>query len=131
VSDDARSDEAELAREVAARAIRRLNILEHVFLLVAAGAALLAGALVAWLLGQVAGTDFRVTWAISALLFFLAPAGLSVIRVRREEREWNAKREAARAAADGDADGAARDDEDAAAGRPAPDDASTTSNSSS
>lgn len=100
MSDETRSDEAELARQVAARAIRRLNVLEHLFLLVAAGAALLAGAIVAWLLGQTLGTDFRLTWAISALLLFLAPAGLSVIRVRREEREWIAKREAAREAAE-------------------------------
>jgi len=96
---DDRSD-AELAREVADRAIRRLNVLEHVFLMVAAGAALLAGLLVAWLLSQSVGAPFRLTWAISALVMFLLPAGLSWLRVRREEREWLERRAAAREASD-------------------------------
>jgi uncharacterized membrane protein len=99
VSETDRRDDAELAREVAARAIRRLNVLEHLFLLVAAGAALLAGLLVAWLLSRSVGAPFRVTWAVSALLLFLVPAGISSIRVRRAEREWRERRaEAARLA---------------------------------
>jgi uncharacterized membrane protein len=92
VSEADRRDDAELAREVAERAIRRLNVLEHLFLLVAAGAALLAGLLVAWLLSQSAGAPFRATWAVSALVLFLVPAGMSSIRVRREEREWQERR---------------------------------------
>ncbi len=93
-------EDAELTRQVADRAIRRLNVLEHVFLMVAAGAALLAGLLVAWLLSQSVGAPFRLTWAVSALLMFLLPAGISWIRVRREEREWREKREAARDASE-------------------------------
>lgn len=89
-----RPDEAELTRQVADRAIRRLNILEHVFLMVAAGAALLAGLIVAWLLAQSVGAPFRVTWAVSALVLFLVPAGISSMRVRREEREWREQRAA-------------------------------------
>lgn len=108
MSEADRRDEAELAREVADRAIRRLNVLEHLFLLVAAGSALLAGLLVAWLLSQSVGAPFRITWAVSALLLFLVPAGLSSIRVRREEREWQERRaeteRLAEAEADADAD---------------------------
>jgi len=99
VSDHDLRDEAELTREVADRAIRRLNLLEHLFLMVAAGAALLAGLLVAWLLSQSFDAPFRTTWAISALTLFLLPAGVSWARVRREEREWARKREERRAAA--------------------------------
>jgi len=101
MSDDDRRD-AELAREVADRAIRRLNLLEHLFLMVAAGAALLAGLLLAWLLSQSVDAPFRTTWAISSLVLFLLPAGISWVRVRRDEREWQARRAAAREAAERD-----------------------------
>ena len=110
MSETDRRDDAELAREVADRAIRRLNVLEHLFLMVAAGAALLAGLLVAWLLTQSVGAPFRITWAVSALLLFLVPAGISSVRVRREEREWREQRaEAARVAEAETADGPTAD----------------------
>lgn len=70
--------------EVMQRAIRRLGVLETLFLLLAAAAALVAGALVAWLLGQAVGFPFRPTWAVSALLLFLLPGGASYWRARRE-----------------------------------------------
>jgi len=102
MSDVDRRDDSELAREVAERAIRRLNLLEHLFLMVAAGAALLAGLLVAWLLSQSVEAPFRTTWAVSSLILFLLPAGVSWLRVRRDDREWAEKRAAARAAAEAD-----------------------------
>lgn len=75
----------ESRNEVMDRAIRRLGILEHLFLGLAAVAALVAGALVAWLLGQAFELPFRPTWAVSALLLFILPGGVSFWRVRRDE----------------------------------------------
>jgi len=98
MTDVDRPDDTELAREVADRAIRRLNLLEHLFLMVAAGAALLAGLLVTWLISQSFDVPFRTTWAISALVLFLFPASISWVRVRRDEREWVRKRDEHRAA---------------------------------
>ncbi len=69
------------------RTIRSLGVLEQLFLLLAAVAALVAGALIAWLLGQAAGLPFRLTWAVSSLALFIVPAGISWIRIRREERD--------------------------------------------
>ena len=70
--------------EVMERAIRRLGILEHLFIGLAALSALVAGALVAWLLGQAVGLPFRPTWAASAILLFIIPAGISYWKARRE-----------------------------------------------
>ena len=70
--------------EVMDRAIRRLGILEHLFIGMAAVAALVAGAMVAWLLGQAFDLPFRPTWAVSALLLFILPGGISLWRVRRD-----------------------------------------------
>ncbi len=70
--------------EVMDRAIRRLGILEHLFIGMAAVAALVAGAMVAWLLGQAFELPFRPTWAVSALLLFILPGGISLWRVRRD-----------------------------------------------
>ncbi len=68
------------------QATRSLGVLEHLFLMVAAIASLLAGALVAWLLMQAFGLPFRLTWAIASLVLFIVPGTLSYLRVRREER---------------------------------------------
>jgi uncharacterized membrane protein len=68
------------------RAIRRLGVLEWLFLGLAAVGALLAGALIAWLLQQSLGWSFRVTWAVAALLLFVVPGSISWFRLRREER---------------------------------------------
>jgi uncharacterized membrane protein YqjE len=76
----------ESRNEVMARAIRRIGVLEQILLLMAALGALAAGALVAWLLGQAFGWAFRPTWAVSALLLFILPAGISQWRVRRANR---------------------------------------------
>ncbi|HSM06788.1 MAG TPA: hypothetical protein VK858_19335 [Longimicrobiales bacterium] len=76
----------ESANEVMDRAIRRLGILEYLFLGLAAGGALLAGALIAWLLRESLGWNFRVMWAVTSLLLFLVPGSISWWRLRREER---------------------------------------------
>lgn len=81
-----RSEEDGSPKDVMDRAIRRLGILEYLFLGLAALAALVAGALVAWLLQQEIGWNFRVTWAATAMLLFLVPGLLSWWRVRRDER---------------------------------------------
>jgi len=79
------TDAPSTGNEVMDRAIRRLGILEALFLLLAAVAALVAGALVAWLLGQSLGLPFRPTWAVSSLTLFILPGGISIWRVRRAE----------------------------------------------
>lgn len=79
-------EEDQTPQEVMERAIRRLGVLEYLFLGLAAVAALVAGALVAWLLQQEVGWNFRITWAATAMLFFLIPGLISWWRVRRDER---------------------------------------------
>ena len=84
--------ESESGNEVMERAIFRLGVLEFLFLGLAAVGALMAGALVAWLLGQGLGLPFRPTWAASALLLFLIPGVISYWRVRREEAAADRRR---------------------------------------
>ncbi|HSG46318.1 MAG TPA: hypothetical protein VLA43_00760 [Longimicrobiales bacterium] len=79
-------------QEVMERAIWRLWVLENLFIALAAVSALVAGALVAWLLGQAFGLPFRPTWAASALLLFILPGGLSWGRVRRDDARSGAER---------------------------------------
>ena len=77
---------AQVTREVAARAIRRLDILEWVIL---AGAGVLAaagGALVAWMLATPLGWPFRTTWVVASLLLFGVPGLVAMRRLRRDER---------------------------------------------
>ena len=71
-------------RRMMETSIRRLNVLEYVILGVAVVLALLAGALAAWLVENVAGAPFRLTWALSSLLFFVVP-GWVVLRRERQE----------------------------------------------
>ncbi|MDT8340176.1 MAG: hypothetical protein RQ751_01570 [Longimicrobiales bacterium] len=80
------SRDAQEGREVVERAIWRLGVLEHLFIGLAAVAALVAGLLVAWLLRQAFGLPFRPTWAVSALVLFLLPGGISYWKVRRQDR---------------------------------------------
>lgn len=81
-----RPEEDGTPQEVMERAIRRLGVLEYLFLGLAAIAALVAGALVAWLLQQEIGWNFRVTWAATAMLLFLIPGFISWWRVRKDEQ---------------------------------------------
>lgn len=74
------SEEDDFTRDVMARAIRRLNILEYVILGLAALLALLGGALVSWLLSETLDIPFRLGWAISSLLLFVVPGGIVYAR---------------------------------------------------
>lgn len=62
-----------------ARAVRRLNILEYVILVAAAGMSLGGGALVALLLRELTDAPFRILWFISSLVLFSVP-GFFVLR---------------------------------------------------
>ncbi len=83
-------------RRMMKTAIGRLNVLEYVILGVAVVLALLAGALAAWLVENVAGAPFRLTWALSSLLFFVVPGWL----VFRRERQAEGVREGGSGTAD-------------------------------
>lgn len=74
------SDRDEFTRDVMERAIRRLNILEYVILGLAALLAILGGALVAWLLGEMVEIPFRLGWALASLLLFLVPGAIVYAR---------------------------------------------------
>lgn len=82
-----REEEARLAREVAARAIRRLDLLEWVMLGMVAVLALGGGAVIAWLLQAMVGTPFRPTWIVASVLLFAVPGAISLKRLRSDERE--------------------------------------------
>ena len=73
-------------RRMMETAIRRLNVLEYVILGVAMALALLAGALTAWMVENLTGAPFRLSWALSSLLFFVVP-GLVVFRRERRAGE--------------------------------------------
>jgi hypothetical protein len=70
-------------RRMMETAIRRLNILEYVILGVAMVLALLAGSLAAWMVENLTGAPFRLTWAVSSLLFFIVPGWMVLRRERR------------------------------------------------
>lgn len=73
-------------REEMERAIRRLDALEWVILLVAAGFALGGGALVAWILSNGAGIPFRPLWIGLSILLFVIPGGVVFLRERTRSR---------------------------------------------
>lgn len=82
-----RRDEAtRRTREVAARAVRRLEFFEWALLVGAAALALVGGALAAAVLATSLGVSFRLLWAGASLLFFVVPGGLALRRARKEER---------------------------------------------
>ena len=66
-------------------AIRRLNVLEYVILGVAMALAMLAGGLAAWMVQDVTGAPFRLTWALSSLVFFVGPGWVVLRRERRAD----------------------------------------------
>jgi uncharacterized membrane protein len=74
--------DGEVVRRIAARAIRRLDVLEYAILGAAAVLAIIAGALVAVLLDGTTGLPFRPTWIVASLLFFVVPAGVAWWRDR-------------------------------------------------
>lgn len=76
--------EARAFREVTSRAIRRLDLLEYLILLVALVLSLAGGALVAWIFHSWLGFPFRLTWLVGSLLLFVVPGGFVYLReIRR------------------------------------------------
>jgi len=71
-------EDVRVTQEVAARAIRRLNVLEWVILGGAGLIAVLGGALVSWLIAAQLKVSFRLTW-IGLSMLLLAVPGLIVI----------------------------------------------------
>jgi hypothetical protein len=86
-----RSEEARVTREIASRAVRRLDLLEWVMLAGAMGLSLAGGALVALLLETSMGLSFRPMWVVASLLLFGVPGVIAIRRMRRDEREMRAK----------------------------------------
>ena len=82
-SDD---EAARITREIASRAIRRLDVLEWVIFIGAAGLAILGGGLLALLLAGPLGFGFRPTWLVASLVLFVVPGAIAVLTLRREER---------------------------------------------
>ncbi|HIA72941.1 MAG TPA: hypothetical protein EYO20_04130 [Gemmatimonadetes bacterium] len=81
-----RSDQGDVkvAREVAARAILRLNLLEWVILGGAGLIAILGGWLVSWLIAPQLKVSFRSTWMGLSMLLFAVPGLIAIFRLRRE-----------------------------------------------
>ncbi len=69
-------------REVTRRAIRRLAIFEWIVMAAAASAAVVGGALSAFLLNDAFGLAFRPTWIVASILLFAVPGFI----VRRRAR---------------------------------------------
>lgn len=84
---DQAEEDARALQQVAARAARRLEVLQWVIMLVAAVLATGAGALVAFLAAGPLGLPFRPIWMVASLLLFVVPASWSYRRLKREERE--------------------------------------------
>lgn len=82
------SDEeaARITREIAERAIRRLDVLEWFIFGGAAVVAMIGGALIALLLAEPLGFGFRATWLVASITFFVIPGGIAVTVLRRQER---------------------------------------------
>jgi len=85
-----------MARVVARRAIRRLDMLEWVIFLGGALLATVAGGLVAWLMVGIAGWDFRTTWMGASVLLFVVPGLAAIIKIKRDERNDALRAEARR-----------------------------------
>ena len=83
--------EAQAAHEVAARAIRRLDILEWVILGGAMVLAIAGGAAVAWLIAPTLAFGFRAIWAATSVLLFVVPGVIAITRMRKDERDARAK----------------------------------------
>ena len=85
--------ETKIAREVMGRAIRRLNALEYMILVLAVVLALVGGAVVGWLLSFSFAVPFRWGWAGASLLLFLIPGGVVYVRDLRRPGGEGRKRE--------------------------------------
>jgi len=81
------------AREVTARALRRLGWLETGLALTGAGFALLAGAVTGLVLSEGLGWPFRAVWWMSSLMYFVVPVGIVLVRDRRQQAAHRARLE--------------------------------------
>jgi len=76
-------EDVRVIQEVAARAIRRLNVLEWVILGGAGLIAVLGGALVAWLIAAQLKVSFRLTWIGLSMLLLAVPGLIVILRSGR------------------------------------------------
>ena len=83
-----RSEEerARATREVTARAIRRLDVLEWAIFAGAGVLATVGGALIAVLVATPLGFGFRPTWLVASLVLFVVPGVIALTILRRDER---------------------------------------------
>ena len=77
-------EDVRVIQEVAARAIRRLNVLEWVILGGAGLIAVLGGALVSWLIAAQLKVSFRLTWIGLSMLLLAVPGLIVILRSRRD-----------------------------------------------
>ena len=82
---------SKVTREVARRAIRRLDVLEWVIVAVTALLAVGGGGLVALLVVGRSGAGFRGTWIVTSLLLLIVPGVVVLARHRRDERNRTAQ----------------------------------------
>ena len=78
--------EAQVVHEVAARAIRRLDVLEWVILAGAMALAVGGGAAVAWLIAPTLEYSFRSIWMVMSVVLFVVPGVIGIARIRKDER---------------------------------------------
>jgi len=83
--------EAQVVHEVAARAIRRLDMLEWVILAGAMALAIGGGAAVAWLIAPTVEIGFRPIWMVMSVFLFVVPGVIGIMRMRKDERAARAK----------------------------------------
>jgi hypothetical protein len=81
---------SKVTREVARRAIRRLDFLEWLILGVTAALAVGGGGLVALLLVGRSAPGFRGTWIVTSLLL-IVPGALTLLKHRKDERHRKTK----------------------------------------
>ena len=77
-------EDVRVTREVAARAIRRLNVLEWVILGGAGLIAVVGGALASWLIAAQLKVSFRLTWIGLSMLLLAVPGLIVILRSRRD-----------------------------------------------
>ena len=76
-------EDVRVPQEVAARAIRRLNVLEWVILGGAGLIAVLGGALVSWLIAAQLKVSFRLIWIGLSMLLLAVPGLIVILRSGR------------------------------------------------
>ena len=76
------SPDYEGTRREMQRAIRRLNAFEYLLLGGAVLVALIAGAIVAYLLHTLTGFPFFYSWVALSILFLVVPALIAILRER-------------------------------------------------